>query len=1280
MIMREFLFTLMASALFWTTMMAVPAKPVPFTHMQSDGSAVTLVMRGGEFNHSLMTLDGLTVTRAENGDYCYTVGSARSDILAHDQANRSIEEQAFILAYRNQMTLGTGVKRSPNRSDENTSPQVPTIGSPRIPIILVNYTDIKFIDDNPVETFENQFNEKQYSCLHYFQDQSYGQFSPRFDILGPVNLPQNRAFYGENVRIHGIELDKQLGTMVYEACQGVASNVNFSIYDNDGNGYVDVVVVLYAGVSESQAWQLVPESVWTCQWDMQASYDWGCSNSGPFKLNGVTIDKFAVFNELEGVDNNSTTIDGIGNFCHEFSRCLGLPCFYPTNSSNNYGMGNWDIMSYGCYLDNSNRPAGYTSYERHFMGWMNPIDAEKNARYLIPPLNSNGSTAVKVTNDNNPDEYYLLEYRVKSDWDEFLPAEGIMVLHVDYSKQAWSDNVPNNIGSHPRMTLIPADNNLSYDTEENDLWPQGEKDSLTNNSTPPAAVYTGDYMNKPIKSMSIDRESKLASFWYMKEAEECTQASAIVLDVTSLSLFENQAAQINATVYPSYATNKAVSWKSSNTDVATVNSNGFVTTKTIGTATITATTTDGSNISASCSVTVKIIPVTSITMSKSSLTLDVSDTHQLYADISPSNATYNTVTWESSNADVASVSDNGLVNSISPGEATITARTTDGTNLTAVCQVTVKKYVHSITLNDNSLTLTLPETAQLIATIIPSDASNPSLNWTSSKSSVATVDNNGLITSVGVGTTTIKATTTDGSNLSASCQVTVVKQYVTSITLNESNIVMHIGDTVQLIADVQPENASNPNINWSTGSSSIASIDNNGLVTAKAGGTTYAKATAADGSYANAQCAIQVLYDYYFTLEDTLSHIRGVAPQIVDLPVSLINKNPISGIQFDVSLPDSVSFDFNDGLPDVWLDDARATRSHSISCSQLSNGKYRILVTSSSSKNLKGNDGELIHMNMLLPRLHNTGNFSIFFSNIIASEADETRHTLPNTSTKVSFYYILGDADANASVDIADHAATASKILGLSPSPFYYNAANVDGNNSLDVVDLVGITNIALEIRPITIMQAPVRNYTENRLFCDKLKLNAEGETEINIGIDCGFYFAGFQMDLSLPDGLTLTSAELGDQNSRFGLATENIADGKIRILGTSFSDAEISGACHKLLSLKMKADRNYLPGSNIEFLDILFAERDLTGHHFDGSCIDYVEPSTVYELRDDTRIYVKDGNVIVDTPIAGPVQLIAVDGSMTLYEAHIGHNVYSVGVNGIYVIHFNGKTIKVRF
>ena len=802
-------------------------------------------------------------------------------------------------------------------------------------------------------------------------------------------------------------------------------------------------------------------------------------------------------------------------------------------------------------------------------------------------------------------------------------------------------------------------------------------------SNPTVATVSSTGLITPVKPGSVTITAKTTDGTNLTatcQVNVVKRITAISLNHSNLTLTLPETTQLVASITPNDATNQILDWTSSNPSVATVDNNGLITTKAVGNTIIKAATTDGSNLSASCQVTVnKNITATSVSLNRTNLTLDISESYQLIATVLPSNATNKTVTWTSSNPTVATVSSTGLVTPITLGDAIITVTTTDGTCLSASCEVTVIREVKSLTLNETSITLILPESTNLIATITPSDATNPILNWTSSKPSVATVDGNGLVTSVGVGTTTIKATTIDGSNLSASCQVTVNKLYVTSITLNESSLVMHIGDSLQLIADVQPENASNQAISWSSGNTSVAKVDNNGLVTAIAGGTTYITASATDGSYVYANCSIEVLPDYYLTL-DTLSHIRGEVAQVVELPISLINKNPISGLQFDVTLPNAVGFNLVDSLPDVWLDDARKTRTHSVSVNQLSNGKYRVLVTSSSSRDLYGNEGVLVHMNMLLPQFHNVGNYTIGISNIIASESDETRHTLNNTSTLVHFYYIVGDADANAVVDIADHASTASKILGKSPSPFYYEAANVDGNSSLDVVDLVGITNIALEIKPITIRQAPIRSGVDNRLFCDKLNLNTNDKTEITIGMDCGFDFAGFQMDVTLPRGLKLVEATMGEDTSKLGLVTETMPDGKIRILGTSFSDAEVNGVCPQLLTLRVKADNGYLSGFNIEFSDILFAERNLTAHTMDDLSIEYVEPSAVHELMDDIRIYVKDGIINVDTPVSGTVQLIAVDGRMREYQAQVGHNEYAVDASGVNIIHFKNKTIKVRF
>ena len=266
---------------------------------------------------------------------------------------------------------------------------------------------------------------------------------------------------------------------------------------------------------------------------------------------------------------------------------------------------------------------------------------------------------------------------------------------------------------------------------------------------------------------------------YCKEMQKDQKATSISLDKTSLTLTaKNQTATLTATVLPSNVTDKSVTWTSSNTSVATVDANGKVTAVANGTATITAKTNDGSNLSAICTVTVDIpIIATSISLNKTSLTFTTKNqTATLTATVLPSNATNKSVTWTSSKTSVATVDSNGKVTAVANGTATITAKTNDGSNLSATCKVTVDIPIiaTSISFDKTSLTFTAAnQTATLAATVLPSNATNKSVTWTSNKTSVATVDSNGKVTAVANGSATITAKTNDGSNLTATCKVSV---------------------------------------------------------------------------------------------------------------------------------------------------------------------------------------------------------------------------------------------------------------------------------------------------------------------------------------------------------------------------------------------------------------------------------------------------------------------------------------------------------------------------
>ncbi len=251
--------------------------------------------------------------------------------------------------------------------------------------------------------------------------------------------------------------------------------------------------------------------------------------------------------------------------------------------------------------------------------------------------------------------------------------------------------------------------------------------------------------------------------------------SEIKLSSSTLTVHVGKTGQLTATVFPEKAIAKTVSWKSSNTAVATVDANGKVTAVAPGTATITATATDVGGVSASCSVTIPQL-VTGITLNKSSMSLHTGKNESLTVTISPGNATNKAVTWKSSDATVATVSTSGKVTAVAPGKATITVTAKDGSGKSASCEVTVIRPVTGVTLNKNSVELVTGESETLTATVKPDNASNKALTWKSSDTTVATVSSSGKITAVGPGTATITATAKDGSGKSASCNVRVFSQ------------------------------------------------------------------------------------------------------------------------------------------------------------------------------------------------------------------------------------------------------------------------------------------------------------------------------------------------------------------------------------------------------------------------------------------------------------------------------------------------------------------------
>lgn len=321
-------------------------------------------------------------------------------------------------------------------------------------------------------------------------------------------------------------------------------------------------------------------------------------------------------------------------------------------------------------------------------------------------------------------------------------------------------------------------------------------------------------------------------------------ATGIKLNKKKTTVALGKKITLKATVLPSNASNKKVTWISGNTDRATVSSNGVVKGLSQGYVTITAKTADG-KYSASCKVLVAKA-VTGIKLDKTSITMNVGKSTTITPTVSPKDATVKTVTWSSDNNDVATVDKNGKVTAKDAGSATITAKSADGT-CKATASVLVIKPVKGVSLNKKSAYLDVGEKLTLKPVFKPSDASVRSVTWKSSDKSVATVSSNGVVKGKKLGTVTITCTTKNGKKV-AKCKINVVKR-VTGISLSHSSEILYFGDTLKLKTTVYPTDATVKTVTYKSSNSRVAKVSSKGVVTPLSVGSAKITVVSKDGSF-----------------------------------------------------------------------------------------------------------------------------------------------------------------------------------------------------------------------------------------------------------------------------------------------------------------------------------------------------------------------------------------------------------------------------------------------
>jgi len=470
------------------TTWAAKAVSIPVQVRQADGSVITVILRGDEHINWYTTLDGvLLVQGADNNYYIGKVEKSGNLIatkqLAHEALTRSQAERNLIakqdkekfFAYVNKVAEESEnaynnslLTRGPIvDSGYGGVPYFPHTGSPKALVILAEFQDTTFTIQDTKKVFtnylmnEDHFTDSRYGqnlnykgVRGYFKDCSYGQFTPEFDVVGPVKLPKPQAIYGAGK-------NDRVDLLIADACSAVDGTVNFADYDVNGDGLVDLVYVIYAGHSAN-----VTRNKITDIWPKSGTVN--ISNT----FDGKSIRRFGVSNELTGLENKAKdkeTINGIGLFCHEFSHTLGLPDIYALDeeakNQNDQGMEFWDLMDGGTDVRGGRIPASYLAWEREVMGWMKIDELKDSCNIKNLKSIDNGGKAYKIVNPNDSNEYIVLQSIQKGAWNQGWTkdnyAKGLLAYRVSYpSKNVNVLDYPNNEKGKPRVIPIPADGKI----------------------------------------------------------------------------------------------------------------------------------------------------------------------------------------------------------------------------------------------------------------------------------------------------------------------------------------------------------------------------------------------------------------------------------------------------------------------------------------------------------------------------------------------------------------------------------------------------------------------------------------------------------------------------------------------------------------------------------------------------------------------------------------------------------------------------------------------------
>lgn len=517
------LFSITTAILLGTAQgMAVPAYPGIVKVTEPDGTELSIRIHGDEYHNYLTTDDGYTVIDTGNG-HCYAVASAdgslrSSGIQAHEPDMRNAGERSLLSGIHGTLipqvteaSVSEMNRENARRMQRSTVRRIGNYDYSRFRglVVLVEFNDRSFLRQDSKVFFDNMINAEGYtgymttgdnpekiectgSVRDYFRDNSGGLFNPVFDIYGPVKV--NRSVYDVNKYVNA-------GAIGVEALQAIDAEVDFSRYDTDGDGVVDMVFFLYAGAGSNTG------NDQRLLWPHASSLD-----TMGLTLDGVGFGSYACSTELSGIESLGRH-DGIGTICHEFSHVLGLFDVYDTDYEGSGGQsvhpGRWSVMASGSYLNNSRTPCGYSLFEREWAGFTVPEKISGPGRISVEPLeDSNMGFRIETRQEG---EYFLIENRQQTGWDRYLPGHGMLVFRVDLTDpDVWDRNVVNNNPRHNYYELLRAEamtdinTGAVADTSYDPFPGSGVVTSISNTTTPSLRTWSGLMSDFSISDISED--------------------------------------------------------------------------------------------------------------------------------------------------------------------------------------------------------------------------------------------------------------------------------------------------------------------------------------------------------------------------------------------------------------------------------------------------------------------------------------------------------------------------------------------------------------------------------------------------------------------------------------------------------------------------------------------------------------------------------------------------------------------------------------------------------